>query len=237
MELLLLSNSTSDRGYLVDWLDLLADFLRGCREAVFVPYAGVGGTWDGYESRVVQALAPLALGVSSVHRSARPADALRRADCVLVGGGNTFNLLHHCRREGLLPVIAQRVGDGALRYAGWSAGANLACPTIRTTNDMPVVDPGGFDALGLVPFQINPHFTDAVPAGHHGETRSQRLAEFTTLNPDVPVLALPEGCHVRVSSTRWTLGGPCPALWLRHGAQPQAAEPGPLHVPGDREWD
>lgn len=230
MQVLLLSNSTSDNGFLVDWLPLLADFLRGMREALFVPYAGVVHSWDAYEARVRDAIAPLGISMSSIHRSEDAVAAVRKAECTIVGGGNTFNLLHHCRRNGLLPVIEQRVHAG-MRYVGWSAGANIACPTIRTTNDMPVVDPGGFDALGLVPFQINPHFTDALPAGHHGETRTQRLAEFTTLDPGVPVLALPEGCYVRVSGAAMHYGGGRDGAWMRHASAPESVRPGPLAMP------
>ena len=100
------------------------------------------------------------------------------AEIVIVGGGNTFQLLKQCRERGLLAPITDVVKRGAL-YIGWSAGANLACPTIRTTNDMPIVDPQGFDALNLFPLQINPHFTNALPEGHKGETREQRIRART----------------------------------------------------------
>jgi dipeptidase E len=230
MELLLLSNSTSDRGYLVDALFEIEPFARGVREATFVPYAGVTRSWDAYEARVAEALAPTALRMRSVHRASDPAAAVREAEMLIVGGGNTFNLLHHCRRTGVLRALAERARAGT-RYLGWSAGANLACPTIRTTNDMPVIDPDGLDALGLVPFQINPHFTDAIPAGHHGETRSERLAEFTALNPSIPVLALPEGSWVRVSGTTMTLGGERGALWIVRGREAEKLSAGALSVP------
>jgi dipeptidase E len=113
-------------------------------------------------------------------------------------------------------------------YAGWSAGANLACPTIRTTNDMPIVDPGGFDALGLLNFQINPHFTNAIPPGHQGETREQRLHEFAAANPAVPVLGVPEGDWITVTGETLTLCGPREAVWIHLGALPSAVAPGPL---------
>jgi dipeptidase E len=149
----------------------------------------------------------------------------------VVGGGNTFSLLHHCRRRGLLPLIAERIRSGDARYLGWSAGTNIACPTIRTTNDMPVIDPQGFDALGLVPFQINPHYTNALPAGHRGETRDQRLAEFTRLEPTVPVLGLPEGDWLRVSGRELVLGGPRAASWFLGAAAPQQVTQGTLALP------
>jgi len=102
-------------------------------------------------------------------------------------------------------------------YVGWSAGANLACPTICTTNDMPIVDPGGFDALGLIDLQLNPHYTNALPAGHQGETRDQRLAEFMVLQPEVRVLGLPEGDWLRVSGAQAQVGGPFPARLFQGG--------------------
>jgi dipeptidase E len=230
MELLLLSNSTSDRGYLVDALFEIEPFARGIREATFIPYAAVTRSWDAYEARVADALAPTGLRIRSVHHASDPATAVRNAELLIVGGGNTFNLLHQCRRIGVLEALAERVRSGA-RYIGWSAGANLACPTIRTTNDMPVIDPEGFDALGFVPFQINPHFTDVIPGGHHGETRSERLAEFTTLNPSMPVLALPEGSWVRVSGATMTLGGERGALWIVDGRESETLVAGPLLMP------
>lgn len=230
MQLLLLSNSTSETGYLAHALPLIAGLAQGASEAAFVPYAGVTRSWEAYEAIVAEALAPIGLRVRSVHRAADPAAAAREAPLVLVGGGNTFHLLQHCRKTGVLAALRERDRAG-LRYVGWSAGANLACPSIRTTNDMPVVDPGGLDAIGLVPFQINPHYTNAVPPGHRGETRDQRLAEFLQANPQLPVLALPEGDWLRVSDASLTLGGGRPALWMRHGRDPLVLGDGPLNLP------
>ena len=141
------------------------------------------------------------------------------------------DLLRETRNAGLLPIITQRVRAGEAAYLGWSAGSNLACPTIRTTNDMPIVDPGGLDALSLVPFQINAHFTDAHPPGHRGETRRQRLAEFCTLNPTVPVLCLPEGSGLRIEGRRHALTGPHDALWMHGTTTPNNLPPGNLDLP------
>jgi dipeptidase E len=229
MELLLISNSTSDGGYLVHVSEVISEFARGIDTAAFIPYAGVTRTWDEYEDRVAQALAPVGISIRSVHRADDPADAVRQARMVMVGGGNTFNLLHHCRRTGVLDAVAERVRAG-LPYLGWSAGANLACPTIRTTNDMPVIDPGGFDALDLIDFQINPHFVSGKLPGHFGESREERLAEFLTVNPAIGVLALPEGGWLLVSGDNMVLGGVRPALWLRHGQPVQNLTAGPLRM-------
>ena len=152
------------------------------------------------------ALGGLGLEVRGVHTHDDPARAVLEAEAVLVGGGNTFHLLRESIRFGVLEAVRTRVAAGA-PYVGWSAGANLACPTIRTTNDMPIVEPPTLDALGLVPVQINPHYTDAHPDGHRGETRAQRLAEFVAANPASPVVGLPEGTAVRIEDGAVTLLG------------------------------
>lgn len=226
MQLLLLSNSRNPGGdYLAHALEAFAVLLAGRTSAWFVPFAGVTVPWDDYTRTVQTALAPLGVRVTGAHTAARAGPD----DAILVGGGNTFQLLQECRQRGLLEVIRARTHAGT-PYAGWSAGANLACPTIRTTNDMPIVDPGGFDALDLLAFQINPHFTNALPAGHQGETREQRLTEFVTANPEVDVLALPEGDWLTVAGEGVTLCGPKHAVWIRHGAA-SAVAPGPLAAP------
>lgn len=165
MELLLLSNSTlPGKAWLEHALPLIAEQLQGRRSAVFIPFAGVTQTWDDYTAKTAAVLAPLGVSVTGIHSVVDPVAAIENAEIVIVGGGNTFQLLKQCRERGLLAPITDVVKRGAL-YIGWSAGANLACPTIRTTNDMPIVDPQGFDALNLFPLQINPHFTNALPEG------------------------------------------------------------------------
>jgi dipeptidase E len=215
--LLLLSNSRSaDGSYLTHATEAIAEIADGRKRAVFIPYAGVTVAWDSYAQTVRDAFAPLGIAVGSVHTAADPHALVAAAEIVIVGGGNTFNLLKCCRDAGLLPVITKAVRGGAA-YIGWSAGANLAGPTIRTTNDMPIVDPGGFDALGLVPFQLNPHYTNALPAGHQGETREQRLQEFLAANPSARVVGLPEGDWLRVRGEAVQLHGPWPAKLFEAG--------------------
>ena len=224
MDLLLLSNSTNPGSpWLSHAMEAIAEVAAGRTRVFFVPFAGVTLGWDDYATRLRTALAPLGLTIASAHEGA----AVEDADIVMVGGGNSFHLLKHCRDRGLLGRMRRHVRAGA-PYIGWSAGANLACPTIRTTNDMPIVDPGGLDALGLVTFQINPHFTNELPAGHQGETRQQRLEEFLVANPSVHVLGLPEGDWVRVKGREATLAGPKPALWFQAGRAPQALPAGPM---------
>jgi dipeptidase E len=198
MRLLLLSNSTTDQGYLVHAADWIRDFLgEEVQRVLLVPFAAVTFSFDDYATKVRGVFEPLGYAVDSIHEAPDPARAVREAEAIAVGGGNTFRLLSRLYRLGLLDLIRKRVRDG-VPYLGWSAGANLACPTIRTTNDMPIVQPPSFDALHLIPFQINPHYTDAHPPGHKGETRADRLREFIELNQDMPVLGMPEGTALRV---------------------------------------
>ena len=208
MELLLLSNSTlPGKAWLEHALPLIRGALNGRRSAVFIPFAGVTQTWDAYTAKTAAVFEPMGVSVVGIHRAADPISAIENADLVIVGGGNTFQLLKESRERGLLAPIVDVVKRGAL-YIGWSAGSNLACPTIRTTNDMPIVDPQGFDALGLFPLQINPHFTNALPEGHQGETREQRIRELLVAAPELTVIGLPEGNWIQVSGEVATLGGP-----------------------------
>src|SRR5262245_29490275 len=213
MQLLLLSSSRTPAGYFTDYLAEIAEFVRGTRRAAFVPFAVVSAPWSAAARRVEEAIG-LRLDVVET------AEDLSAAELVLVSGGNTFQLLRECRTRGLLEAIRARVVQHGMKYLGWSAGANLACPTIKTTNDMPIVDPGGLEALGLVPFQINPHYLNVALPGHHGETRDERLAEFVRANPQLPVIGLPEGDWLRVSGPSAELRGPHPAMWFEAGKDP-----------------
>jgi dipeptidase E len=231
MNLLLLSNSRMPDGrYLVHALDAIGELALGRRRALFLPFAGVTIGWDDYTENVRQALAPLGLDIEGAHRVADPRTALAATELVLVGGGSTFRLLAESRRRGWLAPIREAVSTG-MPYAGWSAGSVLACPSIRTTNDMPIIDPGGLDALALVPFQLNCHFTDAMPPGHQGETRRQRLAEFHVLDPAQTVIGLPEGDWLTVRDAAVVLHGPFDAWLFRAGRDGQPLAPGPLMLP------
>ncbi|POP42982.1 dipeptidase PepE [Superficieibacter electus] len=226
MELLLLSNSTlPGKGWMEHALPLIVDQLKGRRSAVFIPFAGVTQSWDDYTAKTAALFTPLGVSVTGIHCAADPVMAIQNAELVIVGGGNTFQLLRECRTRGLLEPVAEAVKRGAL-YIGWSAGANLACPSIRTTNDMPIVDPQGFDALGLFPLQINPHFTNALPEGHKGETREQRIRELLVVAPELTVIGLPEGNWIKVSEDQAVLGGPNTTYVFRAGEDAVALEAG-----------
>ncbi|RZT13163.1 alpha-aspartyl dipeptidase [Kribbella sp. VKM Ac-2569] len=217
MELLLLSNSaTHGRPFLEHALDALRDILRDVREVVFVPYALADH--DGYTAKVRTALEPLGVSVVGAHTDT---DVLRSAAAIFVGGGNTFRLVKTLQESGQLDVIRDRVRNGT-PYLGSSAGTNLAGPSLRTSNDMPIVQPPSFETLGLVPFQLNPHYLDPDPEStHQGETRELRITEFLEEN-DVPVLGLREGTWLRRHADTLTLGGiPAGARLFRRGADPE----------------
>lgn len=188
------------------------------RKILFVPFAAVARTFDEYAARARQVFGPLGFEIESLHETTDARAAVERADAIAVGGGNTFHLLRGLYESSAVEAIRERVESGA-PYVGWSAGTNIACPTIRTTNDMPIVEPPTLDALGLVPFQINPHYTNAQLPNHNGETRDERLTEFTHANPGVRVVALWEGTMLRVEGRRLTLVGERPARLFLKGEE------------------
>jgi len=226
MRLLLLSNSKNvGQGYLEHAAGPLEDFLAGVRRALFVPYAGVRVTWDDFTATVRAKFAELRVGIEGIHTAADPAAAVRAADAIVVGGGNTFHLLRALHERDLVRAIAERVRAGA-PFVGWSAGSNVACPTIRTTNDMPIVQSPTLDAMDLVPFQINPHYLDAHPEGHGGETREERILEFIEANPGVTVVGLREGSILRREGESLTLLGMRTARIFRKGTDAREVAPG-----------
>jgi dipeptidase E len=201
------------------------DFLGGeVKTVLFFPYATVTRTFDEYAARVRQHFGSMGFNVESIHEADDACAAIAHADAIAVGGGNTFLLLRRLYEAGVVEAIAERVASG-VPYVGWSAGSNVACPTIRTTNDMPIVEPPSLNAFGLVPFQINPHYTNAQLPNHHGETRDDRLTEFVHANPGVRVVAIPEGTMLRVEGPSVTLVGEKPARIFLNGETPRDIEP------------
>jgi dipeptidase E len=222
--LLLISNSTNHgQGYLDHVLGEIDDFLGSVRRLLFVPFALKDR--EGYGTRMRDRLAAIGVEVSNLAADEAGRRAVREAEAVFTGGGNTFRLLKTLQDSGLLPILRERALAG-MPYMGSSAGTNIAAPTIRTTNDMPIVQPFSFEALGLVPFQINPHYLDADPTSTHmGETRKQRLREFHEEN-GTPVVGLREGAWIRVEENRATLGGTRGARIFRRGEEPVERETG-----------
>lgn len=223
-DLLLLSNSSlHGMGFLEHALDAIADFLGDRRTVHFAPFALADH--DGYTTKVQQALEPLDVRVVGLH-SVDARAAAEDAEVLFVGGGNTFRLLKAVQRLGLIEVVRRRATAGELAYLGSSAGTNLSCPTIRTSNDMPIVEPESFGAFSLVPFQINPHYQDPDPdPTHMGETRAQRITEFLEEN-DVPVLGIREGAWLRRRGATLTLHGGTGALLFRRGEEPRPFDGG-----------
>ena len=174
--------------------------------ALFIPYAAVTFSFDLYEEKVTERFAELGFQLKSIHHFDDPVQAVRDAQVIVVGGGNTWQLVRMMHDHQLMEVIREKVANGT-PYVGWSAGANVACPTLRTTNDMPIIDPKGFDTVGLVPFQINPHYMDANPEGHGGETREQRIEEFLEINSTLFVVGLREGTMLRVEGEQMRMIG------------------------------
>ncbi len=223
MRLLLLSNSTNHgQGYLDHAMATLLRFLPG-RRLLFVPFAL--RDQEAYAGKVRARLAREGFAVDRLTADAAGREALADAEAVFVGGGNTFRLLDTLQRAGFVDLLRARV-RGGMPYVGASAGTNIAAPTIRTTNDMPIVQPASFDALGLVPFQINPHYLDADPASRHmGETRADRLREYLEEN-ERPVIGVREGAWLRLEGGRLTLEGTNGARIFRRGSDPADVEPG-----------
>ncbi|HNT92463.1 MAG: dipeptidase PepE [Bacteroidales bacterium] len=227
MRLLLISNSTNAGEAYLDYpKNNIREFLGSKKiKALFIPYAAVTFSYDDYEKKVRERFNEVGHDVISIHRFKDPVKAVMDAPAIVVGGGNTWMLLRCLREKKLIAPVRKKVLGGT-PYIGWSAGSNVACPTIMTTNDMPVTTPSSFRAFGLIPFQINPHYLDANPAGHAGETREQRIEEFIEVNRDIYVAGLREGTMFLLEGRKLSLIGPRNARIFRYGSAPVEAAPG-----------
>jgi len=221
MRLLLISNSTNAGEAYLDYpKHNIQDFLgKERQQCLFIPYAGVTISFDEYETRVRERFAEIGHDIISIHHASDPIAAVNKADAIVVGGGNTFQLIKLIQEFGLIEPVRQKVLGGT-PYVGWSAGSNVCCPTIRTTNDMPILEPESFNAFRLIPFQINPHYTDLNPPGHAGETREDRIMEYLTANPGDTVLGLREGCMFTVEKNQMKLTGERPVRLFRFNQAP-----------------
>jgi dipeptidase E len=222
--ILLISNSTQHgRGYLDHVEAELRDFLGASRSVLFVPFA----LFDrpAYGAKAQSRLALMGFACDVLDTADAPEDAIERAEAFFVGGGNTFRLLKALQDSGAAAAIARRVRKGT-PYIGSSAGSIVAGPSLKTTKDMPIVQPASFEALSLVEFQISPHYLDPDPSSTHmGETQQERILQFLEEN-DAPVLGLREGGFVRVEKGEVVVKGDCPARIFRRGAAPVEVEPG-----------
>lgn len=228
MNLLLISNSTNPGEDYLGWpKEEIKNYLNAhsVKRVLFIPYAGVTLSYDSYEDRVSKVLKALGFEVYSIHHEINPVESIRTAEAIAIGGGNTFHLLREMQRAGIMNAIREKVIQG-IPYLGWSAGSNLACPTMRTTNDMPIVEPENFNCLDLIPFQINPHYLDAHPSNHGGETREQRIEEFLVVNPNTYVVGLREATLIHVEGRNISLRGRHSMRIFKNGQQPFELEPG-----------
>ncbi len=220
MRLLLISNSTNPGEAYLDYpkhniKDFLGDEPINC---LFIPYAAVTFSFSEYEDRVNNRLAEIGHKVTSIHHSNNPIEAVEKAQAIVVGGGNTWQLVKMLQENNLMEAIAKKVAQGT-PYVGWSAGSNIACPTLKTTNDMPIVEPASFGTLNLVPFQINPHYLDDNNDTHGGETREVRITEFIHANKEVYVVGLREGCMLLLENNDIRMIGARTARIFHYGKE------------------
>lgn len=221
MRLLLISNSTNPgEGYL-DYPKYEIKKFLGDKSvnAIFIPYAGITFSYDEYEDKVNNRLDEIGHKVTSIHRFENKIEAIENAEAIIVGGGNTWQMVKILQEMGLMQAIKNRVEKG-VPYIGWSAGSNISCPTLKTTNDMPIAEPISFNTLNLIPFQINPHYLDDHPSNHGGETREMRINEFIEVNRDTFVVGLREGTMLILEDDKLEMIGNRKARIFKYGQEP-----------------
>ncbi len=225
--LLLISNSTlHGSGYLDHCADEIKKILGDRKNVLFIPYARPSGiTYDEYTKIARERFEKMGFKLKGIHEFKSPKDAVKSAESIFIGGGNTFVLLSGLYKADILDEIRNKVKSG-IPYIGTSAGSNVACKSIKTTNDMPIVYPPSFDGLGLAPFNINPHYLDPDPnSKHKGETRETRIKEFHFFNSDY-VVGLREGAMLHIVGDKITLKGTTGARIFKDDIEPKECKPG-----------
>lgn len=220
MRLLLISNSTNPGEAYLDYpkqniKDFLGDKPINC---LFIPYAAVTFSFDEYEDKVNTQFSEIGHKVTSIHHYENLVEAVEKAEAIVVGGGNTWQLVKMLQENNLMEAIVKKVEQGT-PYVGWSAGSNIACPTLKTTNDMPIMEPPSFNTLNLIPFQINPHYLDDNNDTHGGETREVRIVEFIHANKDIYVVGLREGCMLLLENNNIKMIGSRNARIFHYGKE------------------
>ncbi|AXG74225.1 dipeptidase PepE [Flavobacterium arcticum] len=223
--LIIASTSTLHGGSYLDYLlPTLKKHFENCSTLLFVPYARPGGiTHEAYTAKAAEVFAKLNITVKGIHEYENPIEAVQQAEGIFTGGGNTFLLVTQLYKTGTMDAIEKAVKQGT-PYLGTSAGSNICGLTMNTTNDMPIIYPPSFQTLGLVPFNINPHYLDPLPdSTHMGETRETRIKEFHQFNTQ-PVLGLREGSWLDVKGSTITLKGELQARLFKQGQEPEEIE-------------
>jgi dipeptidase E len=234
-KLLLISNSTNPGEAYLKWPEpYITNFLDSTtiKKILFIPFAGVNLSAKGinhsyelYTEKVNTVFSKMGYAVYSIVNEENPLQAVEDAECIMIGGGNTFFLVYMLYKWRIMAAIRERILSGT-PYIGWSAGSNVACPSLRTTNDMPVIEPESFKTLDVIPFQINPHYLDDHPANHGGETREQRLKEFLAVNPLVKIVGLRERTALQIEGNKVDLIGNQPLRYFEFGLDPKEFNPG-----------
>jgi dipeptidase E len=234
-QLLLISNSTNPGEAYLEWpRTYISEFLckTEIKKILFIPFAGVNLTIAGinpsyeiYTGKAGKVFKKLGYEVYSIVNEENPVKAVEDAECIMIGGGNTFFLVYMLYKWKLMEPIRRKILSGT-PYIGWSAGSNVACPSLRTTNDMPIIEPESFNTLNVVPFQINPHYQDVYPLDHGGETREQRILEFLAVNPLIKVAGLREKTALVIKGDHVDLIGSRPMRYFKFGKEPKEFNPG-----------
>ena len=230
-KLLIVSTSTiHGKPYLEYLFDEIKDFFIGVSKIIFIPYARPSGmTYNEYTEAVREKFEMIGIKVNGIHEFDNPVKAIENAQGVFTGGGNSFVLLHELIENRLIEPLRKRIEFG-MPYMGTSAGSNVTGPTIGTTNDMPIVYPSTFEALSVIPWNINPHYLDPDPESKHkGETRQTRIEEFLVFN-NIKVVGLREGSWLRFENGEVTLKGPLTARIFIQGQEPIEYSPGNFEI-------
>jgi dipeptidase E len=216
------STSTLHGGNYLEYLfPVLTTHFEGCKTILFIPYARPGGiSHDDYTLKVKTAFAKINIDVSGIHEFENPSEAIQNSEAIFVGGGNTFLLVSQLYQNNVMTVLSEVIKSGK-PYLGSSAGSNITGVSMQTTNDMPIIYPPSFATLGIIPFNLNPHYLDPdTNSKHMGETREMRIEEFHAFN-ETAVLGLREGSWLEVSGTKIILKGNLSARLFRKNQNPE----------------
>nr|WP_294786526.1 dipeptidase PepE [uncultured Flavobacterium sp.] len=223
--IIIASTSTLHGGkYLEYILPTLKTHFKNCKTLLFIPYARPGGiSHDEYTQKASEAFSSIGIEVKGIHEFEDPQEAIKNAEGIFTGGGNTFLLVTQLYKNKVMQLLSETVKNGT-PYLGSSAGSNICGLSMQTTNDMPIIYPPSFQTLGLIPFNLNPHYLDAdLQSKHMGETRETRIKEFHAFNT-IPVLGLREGSWLEVKGEKITLKGHLKARLFRQNQNPEELE-------------